>query len=124
MLGMGRGDSSVQRIGKREDKVARFARYLDAVQRYLRGEAVDRDGFASRLEWLPHVKAPKVPLCVAATGPRVIEVAARHADRRLPGGRRRSRPTSATCSRTRAQCGRARRGATPTRCATAPSSTA
>ena len=80
VLGMGRGDSSVQRIGKREDKVASFASYLDAVQRYLRGEAVDRAGFASRLEWLPHVKAPKVPLFVAATGRKVIEVAARHAD--------------------------------------------
>lgn len=80
VLGMGRGDSSVQRIGKHEDKVASFAAYLDSVQRYLRGEAVDRDGFASRLEWLPHVKAPKVPLMVAATGPRVIEVAARLAD--------------------------------------------
>lgn len=80
VLGMGRGDSSVQRIGKREDKVATFAAYLDTVQRYLRGEAVDRDGFASRLEWLPQVKAPKVPVMVAATGPRVIEVAARCAD--------------------------------------------
>ena len=80
LLGMGRGDSSVQRIGKREDKVASFAAYLDAVQGYLRGDAVDRDGFASRLEWLPHVTAPKVPLFVAATGPRVIEVAARCAD--------------------------------------------
>jgi 5,10-methylenetetrahydromethanopterin reductase len=80
VLGMGRGDSSVQRIGKREDKVASFASYLDAVQRYLRGEAVDRAGFASRLEWLPHVKASKVPLFVAATGRKVIEVAARHAD--------------------------------------------
>ena len=80
LLGMGRGDSSVQRIGKREDKVASFAAYLEAVQRYLRGDAVDRDGFASRLEWGPYVKLPKVPLFVAATGPRVIEVAARCAD--------------------------------------------
>ena len=80
VLGMGRGDSSVQRIGKREDKVASFAAYLDIVQRYLRGDAVDRDGFASRLEWLPHVKIAKVPVLVAATGPRVIEAAARCAD--------------------------------------------
>jgi 5,10-methylenetetrahydromethanopterin reductase len=80
VLGMGRGDSSVQRIGKREDTVATFASYLEAVQRYLRGETVDRDGFGSQLEWLPHVKAPKVPLFVAATGRKVIEVAARHAD--------------------------------------------
>jgi len=28
---------------------------------YLRGDVVDRDGFASRLEWLPHVKVAKVP---------------------------------------------------------------
>jgi len=80
VLGLGRGDSSVQRIGKREDPVASFEAYLAAVQRYLRGDAVDRDGFASRLEWLEHVKAAKVPVFVAATGRRVIEVAARHAD--------------------------------------------
>jgi 5,10-methylenetetrahydromethanopterin reductase len=62
-------------------KLAEFERYLVTLQAYLRGDTVDRDGFASRLEWLPLVKAPKVPVEVAATGPRVIEAAARHADR-------------------------------------------
>lgn len=81
VLGIGRGDSSVQRIGKREDPVASFERYVTMVQGYLRGEAVDRDGFPSRLEWLDHVKLPKVPVEVAATGPRVIAAAARCADR-------------------------------------------
>jgi 5,10-methylenetetrahydromethanopterin reductase len=80
VLGIGRGDSSVQRIGKREDPVATFERYLIAVQAYLRGESVDRDGFASRIEWLDHVALPKVPVEVAATGRKVIEIAARHAD--------------------------------------------
>ena len=80
VLGIGRGDSSVQRIGKREDPVASFARYLAVVQAYLRGETVDRDGFASRLEWFEHTHVPKVPVEVAATGRRVIEVAAQHAD--------------------------------------------
>src|SRR5262245_43401088 len=80
VLALGRGDSSVQRIGKTQDPVARFARYVAAVQAYLRGDAVDRDGFASRLEWLPRANVAKVPVEVAATGPRVIEVAARHAD--------------------------------------------
>jgi 5,10-methylenetetrahydromethanopterin reductase len=80
VLGIGRGDSSVQRIGKREDPVASFERYLAAVQAYLRGEPVDRDGFASRLEWMAYTKVEKVPVVVAATGPRVIEAAARHAD--------------------------------------------
>ncbi len=81
VLAIGRGDSSVQRIGKREDRVAPFERYLTALQGYLHGEAVDRDGFASRLEWLEHLKIPTVPVEVAATGRRVIEVAARRADR-------------------------------------------
>jgi 5,10-methylenetetrahydromethanopterin reductase len=80
VLGLGRGDSSVQRIGKREDPVASFEGYLSAVQAYLRGEAVERDGFASQLEWHRHVQAPKVPVVVAATGRRVIAAAARQAD--------------------------------------------
>jgi 5,10-methylenetetrahydromethanopterin reductase len=80
VLGMGRGDSSVQRIGRHEDSVASFEQYLATVQGYLRGESVDRGGFASQLEWLSHVQAPKVPVFVAATGRRVIEVAARQAD--------------------------------------------
>src|SRR5436190_4236742 len=80
VLGLGRGDSSVQRIGKREDPLPSFERYVTAVQAYLSGETVDRDGFASRLEWLEHVKADKVPVEIAATGRRVIELAARRAD--------------------------------------------
>src|SRR5262244_358825 len=62
VLGIGRGDSSVQRIGKREDRVPSFERYLTMVQAYLGGEAVDRDGFASRLEWFEWAKVPKVPV--------------------------------------------------------------
>src|SRR5262245_17620086 len=79
-LGIGRGDSAVQRIGRREDPVASFERYLEMVQAYLAGEAVDRDGFPSRLEWQAHVQVPKPPVMVAATGKRVVEAAARRAD--------------------------------------------
>jgi 5,10-methylenetetrahydromethanopterin reductase len=80
VLGIGRGNSAVQRIGKREDPVASFERYLTVLQAYLRGETVDRDGFPSRLEWLPRAGVAKVPVFVAATGPRVIAAAARQAD--------------------------------------------
>ena len=69
VLGIGRGDSSVQRIGRREDPVASFERYLTAVQAYLAGEAVDRDGFASRLEWYEHAKVAKVPVDADAVAP-------------------------------------------------------
>ena len=81
VCGIGRGDSAVQRIGKREDRLESFERYLESLQTYLRGEVVDRDGFASRLEWHAHARVAKVPVEVTATGPKVIAAAARHADR-------------------------------------------
>jgi len=81
VCGIGRGDSAVQRIGKREDRLDSFERYVVMLQTYLRGEAVEREGFASRLEWLPAVAVPKVPVEITATGPRVIAAAARIADR-------------------------------------------
>jgi 5,10-methylenetetrahydromethanopterin reductase len=80
LVGIGRGDSAVQRIGKREDPVASFERYLTMLQSYLAGDVVDRDGFASRLEWQPRLTVQKPPVMVAATGRRVVEAAARRAD--------------------------------------------
>src|SRR5574341_66974 len=55
ICGIGRGDSSVQRVGKHEAPLADFERYIVALQTYLSGSVVDRDGFASRLEWLSWV---------------------------------------------------------------------
>ena len=80
LIGIGRGDSAVQRIGQREDPVASFERYVTRLQAYLAGEVVDRDGFASRIEWLSDAGVAKPPVMIAATGRRVIEVAARRAD--------------------------------------------
>ena len=82
ICGVGRGDSSLQRIGKSTVSVAAFERFLATLQAYLRGETVERDGFPSRLEWLrADDSLGKVPVEVAATGPRVIAAAARHAER-------------------------------------------
>lgn len=121
VLGIGRGDSSVQRIGRGLDSVARFERYLQMVRTYLSGAAVERDGFASRLEWLPQVAVPTVPIEVAATGPRVIEVAARQADRICFAVGADPQHLAAALARARP---RPLPGAIRTRCATAPSSTA
>src|SRR5215468_12471192 len=67
LLCIGRGDSAVQRIGRREQRVDDFEPYLRALQAYLRGEAVPRDGFDSRLEFLPALGSlPKVPVEVMA----------------------------------------------------------
>lgn len=81
ICGIGRGDSSVQRIGKRTVTVAEFERYLVMLRAYLGGETVDREGFPSRLEWHRAVDVPPVPIEIAATGPRVIALAARYVDR-------------------------------------------
>lgn len=80
LLGLGRGDSAVQRIGRSPAPLGEFRVYLDQLQRYLRGERVSRDGFESSLEWHRSAAQPKVPLQVAATGPKAIELAAQHAD--------------------------------------------
>jgi 5,10-methylenetetrahydromethanopterin reductase len=98
VLGIGRGDSALAHLGLAPAPVAVFERYLAMVQTYLRGgevgfaelesDAVDEVGTlslaggpaSSRLHWLPP-DLPKVPVTVAATGPKVIDVAARVADR-------------------------------------------
>jgi 5,10-methylenetetrahydromethanopterin reductase len=77
-----------------------FERYVSRLQGYLRGEGVEMDETgngatgmrsvetlglgtppsASRLQWLPRPEA-KVPVDIAATGPKVIAMAARLAER-------------------------------------------
>lgn len=92
-LGIGRGDSALAHLGYAPAPVAVLEDYLRRLQAYLRGDAVefaadadlDSLGLAaqpteSALGWL-RGDQPKVPVDVAATGPRVIGAAARHADR-------------------------------------------
>lgn len=81
VLGIGRGDSSLAAIGIPRASLDHFGRYLDELQGYLSGRAVDVDGRASRLQWLSETGQPKVPVDVVATGPRSIATAATHADR-------------------------------------------
>lgn len=100
LLGIGRGDSSLAHLGLSPVPVGRFERYLAAVQAYLRGDEVPFDELpgdaappveelglrdaptASRLEWL-RPEQPKVPVAIAATGPKVVSAAARHAEQVL-----------------------------------------
>jgi len=100
VLGIGRGDSALAYLGMAPVPVARFERALIALQALLSGEEVsfeetgDRGGGPSvhslslgarpegaRLRWLADAGLPKVPLDVAATGPKVIAMAARLAER-------------------------------------------
>lgn len=81
VLGMGRGDSALAYIGRPPAPVSTFERYLADVQRYLSAEPVDIDGYQSQNRWIADSGQPKVPIDVAATGPRVIATAAVHAER-------------------------------------------
>ena len=90
-LGIGRGDSALAHLGLAPHAVPKFERYLEQLQGYLRGDEVEFGETdvhvlgladtpeASRIEWL-NPSYPKVPVDVAATGPRVIAAAARHVE--------------------------------------------
>ena len=92
-MGIGRGDSALSHLGLAPHSVGAFEDYLSVLQTYLRGEDVpffeDDDVGALGLAETPEISRiayiaaiqPKVPVDVAATGPRVIAAAARHADR-------------------------------------------
>ncbi|MFI5612729.1 LLM class flavin-dependent oxidoreductase [Amycolatopsis sp. NPDC051903] len=97
VLGVGRGDSALAYLGRAPAPLRRFERYLTQLQGYLRGEEVSFDdedlkdlpkldtlGYetapsGSRIRWLPGTQ-PKVPVDVAGSGPKVLRLAARHAD--------------------------------------------
>jgi 5,10-methylenetetrahydromethanopterin reductase len=99
VLGIGRGDSALAYLGFAPGGLQEFGRTLEQLQTLLRGGEI---GFgadkslaaapsadtlslggrptATRLQWLPK-GLPKVPLDVAATGPKVIEMSAPIAER-------------------------------------------
>ena len=99
VLGIGRGDSALAFLGFGPARLDAFRRALEEIQALLHCEAVafSRNAWsvdapsldtlslarrpkAARLAWLPD-GLPKVPLDVAATGPKVIEMAAAIAER-------------------------------------------
>jgi 5,10-methylenetetrahydromethanopterin reductase len=99
VLGIARGDSALAHLGLAPAPLKQFEHYLARLQAYLRGDEVpfdletdavsglrsadtlqmDAAPKASRLTWM-NGEVPKVPVDVAASGPKVIEIGARHAD--------------------------------------------
>lgn len=80
VLGVGRGDSALTQIGRRPVSPGDLEEALVALQAYLRGEEARFAGASSHIGWAMDIGQPKVPAIVAATGPRVIEVGAKHAE--------------------------------------------
>ena len=99
-IGIGRGDSALSHLGRAPAPVAALERYLKVLQAYLRREEVDFADLGLDTDVAPDVDAlhlktramtsrvhivpedlPKVIVEVSSTGPKVIEAAARTADR-------------------------------------------
>jgi 5,10-methylenetetrahydromethanopterin reductase len=81
VLGIGRGDSAVRKIGLKAATVDELEHYLIRLQRYLSGEKVDEDGPLAQLTWIKEMSVPKVPVDVAGSGPQTIRAGARQAER-------------------------------------------
>ena len=84
VVSFGRGDGGFAQIGRKPMSVAAFETYIRQVQSYLRKEDVDLDGFPSTMRAVyeidPSLDGAKPPVDVSATGPKMIDLAARHAD--------------------------------------------
>lgn len=78
--GIGRGDSALAKIGRKPAPPDAFEADLACLRAYLGGEATLRGSAMSRIEWSRGLGIPRVPIEVAVSGPRVLEIAARHAD--------------------------------------------
>ena len=76
VLGIGRGDTALFHLGRKPQKVDDFIANVTDVQTYLAKGTVDCDGYPSRMLWLDRCRQPKVPLDIAASGPRVIDFSA------------------------------------------------
>jgi 5,10-methylenetetrahydromethanopterin reductase len=81
VLGIGRGDTALFHLGMKPMPVTQFVAAVTDLQAYLANETIDLNGRPSRLLWLDRCQQAKVPLDIAVSGPRMIEFAARIAER-------------------------------------------
>lgn len=79
-LGFAQGDSALSQVGLTRLSVSEFEHALETLQGFLSGKEVQLDGTTSAIRWLAGSKLSKVLVHVAATGPRTIQAAARHAE--------------------------------------------
>ena len=81
ICGIGRGDSSAAHIGKRQATTEELRNCVVTLKSYLNGEAIEAGNIQSPIRWIdPKVISP-VPIDIACTGPRTIEMACDVADR-------------------------------------------
>ena len=81
LLGIGRGDSAVRKIGHEIVPLKSYRAYVEAVRGLLAGEVVEYEGARFALEWLSRPVQQPVPVDMAASGPKNLALAGELADR-------------------------------------------
>lgn len=76
-LGMGRGDSAVRTLGLKQAATAKLAAMIPSIRELVAGQEVDYDGTPIRIRW---AGGERVPILMAATGPRNLRLAGALAD--------------------------------------------
>ena len=76
VLGIGRGDTSLFLIGRRQPSVADFEAYVKRVRAYLSGADVVGERSLPGIQWVRHHDLPPIPIHLTATGPKAITLAA------------------------------------------------
>jgi 5,10-methylenetetrahydromethanopterin reductase len=77
ILGLGRGDSAVRTLGLKQVATSKFAEVVPHVQALMAGEEVATPAATIKLRW---ATGERVPIAVAATGPRNLRLAGALAD--------------------------------------------
>ena len=77
VLGLGRGDSAVRTLGLKQVATSKFAEVVPRIRALMAGEEVVADDAAIRIRW---ASGERVPIAVAATGPRNLRLAGAVAD--------------------------------------------
>jgi 5,10-methylenetetrahydromethanopterin reductase len=78
---IGRGDSSAAHIGMKNATTRQLRTYVERIRAYMNGETIMRDGTESALRWLKGENVPPVPIDIACTGPKTIQMAVEAGDR-------------------------------------------
>ena len=75
-LGIGIGDSAIYNIGQKPSKLLRFEEVIGVIRTLMTGDTAHFDGQDIKVSWPPR----KVPIVMACTGPRSLQLAGRIAD--------------------------------------------
>mgnify|MGYP001253521125 CR=1 FL=1 len=76
VLGIGIGDSAIYNIGQKPTKLKRFEEVIAVLRTLMSGQTAHYDGVDIKVSWPPR----KVPIVIACTGPKSLQLAGRIAD--------------------------------------------